>query len=98
MTVPGTYPEASQATSALVWSIVGLVCCAPAAIVGYIQANNELQAIQGGRRDPMNQGTANAARIIAIVVGVLAALGIVVIIILIAAGAGLGFLSQVTNP
>ncbi|MGA7271436.1 MAG: hypothetical protein WB239_10225 [Acidimicrobiia bacterium] len=98
MIAPGTYPEASQATSALIWSIVGLVCCAPAAIVGYIQANNELEAIRAGRRDPMNQGTANAARIIAIVVGVLAVIGIVLSIILIAAGAGFGFLSQITNP
>lgn len=98
MTAPGTYPEASQATSALVWSIVGLVCCAPAAIVGYIQANNELEAIKAGRRDPMNQGTANAARIIAIIEGVLVALGIVLFIILVAAGAGFGFLSQITNP
>lgn len=85
MTSPA-YPEASQATSALIWSIVGLVCCGPAAIVGYIQGKNELEAIAAGRRDPANQGTANAARIIAIVVGVLFAIGIVLTVIFIVVG------------
>lgn len=91
------YPEASQATSALIWSIVGLVCCQPAAIVGYIQARNELEAIEGGRRDPANHGTAQAARIIAIVVGVLVVLAIVAFIGLIAIGGGLAFLEGVGN-
>lgn len=89
MTTP-TYPEASQATSALVWSIVSLVCCQPAGIVGFIQARNELEAIEAGRRDPANQGTAQAARIIAIIALVLAALGILatiaVLLFLIPAG------------
>lgn len=87
MTSP-TYPEASQATSALIWSIVGLVCCGPAAIVGYTQARNELEAIGAGRRDPANEGTANAARIIAIVVGVLFLIGIVAILALGLVGGG----------
>ncbi|HEX2153082.1 MAG TPA: hypothetical protein VHL52_03790 [Acidimicrobiia bacterium] len=85
MTTPA-YPEASQATSALIWSIVGLVCCGPAAIVGYIQARNELEAITAGRRDPANQGTANAARIIAIVVGVLFLIGTVIFLAFIVLG------------
>lgn len=94
MTTPtassGAYPEATQATSALIWSIVGLVCCGPAAIVGYIQGKGELAGIAAGRRDPVNQGTANAARIIAIVVGVLWILSIVLGIVLITAGVGFG--------
>lgn len=93
MTAPA-YPEASQATSSLVWSIVGLVCCGPAAIIGYIQARNELGAIAAQRRDPVNQGTANAARIIAIVVGVLYLLSIVAVAFLIAIGGGLAFLDE----
>lgn len=88
------YPEASQATSALVWSIVGLVCCGPAAIVGFIQARGELEAITDGRRDPANQGTANAARIIAIVVGVLFAVGIAITLFFITVGSGLAFLDN----
>lgn len=96
MTAPA-YPEASQATSALVWSIVGLVCCGPAAIVGFIQARNELEAIAAQRRDPTNQGTANAARIIAIVVGVLYLLSIIALVFLIAVGGGLAFLGEAGN-
>lgn len=97
MTVSGAYPEASQSTSALIWSIVGLVCCGPAAIVGYIQANNELEAIKEGRRDPANQGTANAARIIAIVVGVLFVLGIAVTAVMFLFAGGITFLSEMGN-
>lgn len=96
MTAPA-YPEASQATSALVWSIVGLVCCGPAAIVGFIQARNELEAIAAQRRDPTNQGTANAARIIAIVVGVLYLLSIIALVFLVAVGGGLAFLGEAGN-
>lgn len=92
MTAPSAYGEASQATAALIWSIVGLVCCAPAAIVGYIQARGELDAIAAGRRDPMNKGTADAARIIAIVVAVLYGLGIIFTIAVIGLGLGAGVL------
>lgn len=93
MTAPA-YPEASQATSALIWSIVGLVCCGPAAIVGYVQAKNELEGIATGRRDPANQGTANAARIIALVVAALFALGILIAIFAVVVGGGLAFLGD----
>lgn len=96
MTTPA-YPEASQATSALIWSIVGLVCCGPAAIVGYIQSRDELEAITAGRRDPTNQGTANAARIIAIVVGVLFVLGIVLTIVFVLFFGGLAFVGDLAN-
>lgn len=97
-TVPGAYPEASQATSALIFSILGLICCGPLAIVGFIQARNEIGAIGAGRRDPANLGTANAARIIAIIVGILWIIGVVITGFLMATGmwfgmreGGLGF-------
>lgn len=94
MTIPGSYPEASQATSALIWSIVGLVCCPPTAIVGYIQGKGELTAIATGQRDPANQGTANAARIIAIVVLVVNLVAIAGFAVLVASGVGLAFISD----
>lgn len=97
MTTGGTYPEASQATSALIWSIVGLVCCGPAAIVGYVQGKGEMDAIAAGRRDPVNQGTANAARIIAIVVGVLYLLGIIATVLFIVTGAGVAIIGDVVE-
>ena len=71
------YAEASQATTALILSIVGIVCCAVAAPVAWYMGNTEVQAIDAGRRDPSNRGTANAAKIIGIVGTVLAIIGIV---------------------
>jgi hypothetical protein len=46
--------------------------------------NNELAAIDAGRRAPENRGTANAGRILGIISTVLMAIGIVVVILLIA--------------
>ncbi|MGH8950876.1 MAG: hypothetical protein ACRDX9_05570 [Acidimicrobiia bacterium] len=70
------YPEASQASTALVLSIIGLVCCQILGIVAWVMANNELEAIKAGRRNPANEGTASAARIIGIVTTVLLGVGI----------------------
>jgi cytochrome b subunit of formate dehydrogenase len=49
-------------------------------------ANNELEAIRAGRRNPTNEGTANAARIIGIISTVLFAIGIVVLILALITG------------
>ena len=69
MTVPSVpaYPEASQATTALILGIFGLVCCGLLGIAAWVMGNNELQAIRSGRRDPANAGTAKAARVVGIV-------------------------------
>jgi hypothetical protein len=81
MTFPpesSAYPEASQASTALVLSIIGLVCCQVLGIVAWVMANNELEGIKSGRRNPANEGTANAARIIGIVCTVLLGAGILI--------------------
>ncbi len=83
------YPEASQASTALVLGIVGLVCCQILGIVAWIMANNELEAIKEGRRNPQNEGTATAARIIGIIATVLLGLGIIALIVGIIAGVAL---------
>lgn len=70
MTIPppaAAYPEKSQATTALVLSILGVLCCGILGVVGAVMGNNEKQAIAAGRRDPSNQGMAQAAFIIGIV-------------------------------
>ncbi|MGH8872615.1 MAG: hypothetical protein ACRDWS_11620 [Acidimicrobiia bacterium] len=72
------YLEASQASTALVLSIIGLVCCQILGIVAWIMANNELEAIKAGKRNPANEGTATAARIIGIVGTVVLGITIVV--------------------
>ena len=71
------YPENSQSTTILVLGILGLLCCGPLGIVAWVMGNNEIQAIDAGRRDPNNRGTANAGRIIGMVAVGLWALWIV---------------------
>lgn len=70
----GAYPEASQATTILVLGIIGIVLCQLLGPVAWIMGNNELQAIDAGRRAPENRGTANAGRILGIISTVLLAL------------------------
>jgi hypothetical protein len=74
------YPESSQASTALILGILGIVCCGPLAVVAWIMANNEQQGIASGRRNPQNEGTANAARIVGIVGTVLFGVGLIVLI------------------
>jgi hypothetical protein len=78
------YPEASQASTALVISILGLVCCQVLGIVAWVMANNELEGIKTGKRNPANEGTANAARIIGIVSTVLLGVGVVLLLLAVA--------------
>lgn len=70
MTFPpesAAYPEKSQATTTLVLGIIGLLCCGPLAVVAWVIGQNELNAIDAGRRDPNQRGTANAGRILGII-------------------------------
>ncbi len=75
---PGQYPEASQATSVLVMGILSVVLCQVLGPFAWVMGNNELAAIDGGRRPPENRGTANAGRILGIVGTVLLGIGLVV--------------------
>lgn len=79
------YPEASQATTALVMSILGFFCCGILSAVGWYLGQQELNAIDAGRRDPTNRGTANAARIIGLILTVIFAAFIGLYIVAIAA-------------
>lgn len=76
----GAYPEASQATTILVLGIIGIVLCQLLGPVAWIMGNNELQAIDAGRRAPENRGTANAGRILGIISTVLLALGLLFLV------------------
>jgi len=72
------YPEASQATTALVLGILGLVLCF--GITGpfaWSMGSKELQAIDAGRRPPENRGTANAAKVLGIVGTVILGLAVI---------------------
>jgi hypothetical protein len=64
----GGYPEDSQAVLALIISITGLVaCCGLTCPIGWYLGQRELNAIDAGRRQPQNRGTANGAKIIGII-------------------------------
>lgn len=79
----GAYPEASQATTILVLGIIGIVLCQLLGPIAWVMGNNELAAIDAGRRAPENRGTANAGRILGIIGTVLLALSILAIIFLV---------------
>ena len=78
MTSQQQYPEASESTAALVLGILGIVLCGVLGPFAWFIGNKEVKAIDEGRRDPTNRGTANAGRIMGIVGTVLLGLGIVV--------------------
>lgn len=81
---PGAYPEPSQATTALVLGILGIVICGILAPFAWNMGNKELAAIDAGRRPPENRGTANAGRILGIIGTVLLGLGILFLILAVA--------------
>lgn len=65
---PQVWPEQSQAVLALVMSIVGLVVCSGLLCpVGWYYANQELQGIDAGRRDPTKRDMATAGKIIGMI-------------------------------
>ena len=96
MTVPAQspYPEQSQATTILVLGILSIVCCGLLGIAAWIMGNNELKAIDEGRRPPENRGNANAGRICGIVGVALSAIGIIFGILAIAGSMTLPFISE----
>ena len=96
MTVPAQspYPEQSQATTILVLGILSIVCCGLLGIAAWIMGNNELKAIDEGRRPPENRGNANAGRICGIVGVALSAIGIIFGILAIAGSMTLPFLEN----
>jgi hypothetical protein len=98
MTFPqaGAYPEESQATTILVLGILSLICsCLPLGIAAWVMGNRELQAIDSGRRNPDNRGTANAGRIIGIVATVLGLVGLIILFAFLFLGLSLGVLDEV---
>jgi hypothetical protein len=96
MTVPAQspYPEPSQATTILVLGILSIVCCGLLGIAAWIMGNNELKAIDEGRRPPENRGNANAGRICGIVGVALSAVGIIFGILAIAGSLTMPFISD----
>lgn len=81
MTTDQPYPEPSQATTALVLGILGIVICQVLGPFAWSMGQKEMQAIDAGRRPPENRGTANAAKILGIVGTVLLGIAIIGLIL-----------------
>lgn len=90
----GAYPEQSQATTALVLGILGIVICGILAPFAWNIGNKELAAIDAGRRPPENRGTANAGKILGIVGTVLLAIGLIVLVLVLAGAFTVGVLDE----
>jgi Mn2+/Fe2+ NRAMP family transporter len=74
------YQEESRATLSMVLGILGLVLCGIVAPFAWAIGNSEVKAIDAGRRNPENRGTAQAGKILGIVGTVFLALGVVVVV------------------
>ncbi|MEA1903099.1 MAG: DUF4190 domain-containing protein [Actinomycetota bacterium] len=81
-TDPSQYPEASQATTALVLGILGIVICGILGPFAWVMGKNELEGIDSGRRDPANRGSAQAGKVLGIVGTVFLGLGLIIGILL----------------
>ena len=82
------YPEQSKSTTVLVLGILGIVVCSILAPIAWYMGNEEVTAIDAGRRDPTNRGTANAGRILGIVGTVLMGVGLVLILVIVLVAGG----------
>jgi len=86
MTEPARYAEESQATIILVLGILSLVICGLLGPVAWVMGNNEVQAVDAGRRPPEGRQMANIGRILGIIATALIVLGILFFIVVIAIG------------
>ena len=81
----GYFPESSQATTALVLGILGLVVCGILGPFAWHIGHQEITAIDAGRREPGNRGTAQAGRVLGIISSLILALGAVFLLVVVAA-------------
>lgn len=98
MSFPGSYPEASQATTALVLGIVGLLMCGIVSPVAWVIGHKEVAAIDSRRRPPENRSAANAGRILGIIGSLLLGLFVLGTLAWIVLALFLGFLGSASVP
>ena len=84
MTTPNSYPTpqkaSSQAVTALVLGIVGIVCCQLCAPVAWYMGGQELKAVREGRSPMAGEGMAKAGQILGIIGTILLVLSILWIV------------------
>ncbi|MGH8946003.1 MAG: DUF4190 domain-containing protein [Acidimicrobiia bacterium] len=74
------YPEASQATTALVLGILGVFFTIFAPVAWWM-SQRELVAIDSGQRPPENRSTAKVAKVLGIIGTVLLGLGLLLAVV-----------------
>lgn len=74
--------QKSQATTALVLGILGLVCCGILAPIAWYMGSQELQRIQRGEVPSTNEGMARAGMILGIIGTVFLVLGVIWVLFL----------------
>ena len=75
-----------RGTLILVLGILGLVVCAPLAIVAWVMGSGDLKQMDAGTMDPGGRGITNAGKICGIVGTILLIIGVIVFGILFALG------------
>lgn len=87
----GAYPEASQATLALILGILSVIVLSILGPFAWWLGGKEKKAIDAGRRDPANRGQAVAGWVLGIIGTIFLIIGVLVgifwLVILIAAAA-----------
>ncbi|MEP7009868.1 MAG: hypothetical protein ABJC13_06060 [Acidobacteriota bacterium] len=66
----------SQATTAMIVGIVGVICCGLAAPFAWYLGNKELQLIAAGQSSPAGEGAAKTGKILGMVGSALLVLGL----------------------
>ena len=75
--IPGAASQqSSKATMALVFGVLGIICCGLLAPVAWYLANEELKSIDMGRLPDSNRGMAQVAKILGIIGTILLGLGL----------------------
>lgn len=82
-------PSSSRAVMALVFGVLGVICCGFFAPVAWYLGNEELAAIDAGRLPESNRGMAQIAKILGIIGTILLVLGVLWVVFF----GGLAFLS-----
>ncbi len=68
--------QSSKATMAVVFGVLGIVCCGLLAPVAWYLAGEELKQIDSGRLPETNRGMAQVAKILGIVGSIMLVLGL----------------------
>ena len=80
-TIPvATAQQSSKATMAVVFGVLGIVCCGLLAPVAWYLASEEIKGIDAGRLSEANRGMAQVAKILGIIGSILLVLGLLWIV------------------